>query len=419
MANAGKIRGSQPRRPPNRRQAETPALIPKLMQLVAVFTIAGLTPESGGPSRSVPALALALADLAVRVQIVSLDFGRKESPPLIPSSEKVSTRLVFCRTSRRIPTLWSHRFAAALQQAVISPATTILHDNGAWLPTNHAAARIARRLHCPLVVSPRGMLARWSLSFKAVRKQLAWLLFQQRDLKSARVFQVTSGDEAADLRRLGFRQPIALIPNGVVVPGWVPRNPRPKPRRTLLFLSRIHPKKGLLFLAEAWAALKPEGWRVVVAGPDSENHLADLRARLLALGIERDFSFPGPVDEADKWQFYREADLFVLPSLQENFGIVVAEALGTGLPVIASRATPWSELESCRCGWWIQTGTNPLAEALRHAIHLSDAEREEMGNRGRRLVQDRFAWPAIAREVRALYQWTLGTGQRPGSVIDV
>jgi glycosyltransferase involved in cell wall biosynthesis len=298
------------------------------------------------------------------------------------------------------------------------------------------------------------MLAPWSLRFRRFKKRLAWVLYQRRDLLSARVLHATSMDEAQVFRSLGFTQPIAVIPNGISKPpdhgttglrdhgttgplDYTSTGPRdttttgPEDKRTtehgpvvpwsrgpvVLFLSRIHPKKGLLDLVEAWAAVRPVGWRVVVAGGDENGHRAEVERAVLDKGIADRFEFVGEVADDKKWELYSQAGLFVLPSKAENFGLVIAEALTCGVPVITTRATPWAELQTHRCGWWVETGPAPLADALQQATRLTNAEREQMGRRGRALVEENYTWPAAAQKMLAVYQWMLGLEEKPLCVV--
>jgi glycosyltransferase involved in cell wall biosynthesis len=383
-----------------------------------VLTIAGLTPESGGPSRSVPALAESLAGEGLEVDLLSLDFGKRESPPLLPRSERIQTRFIPCRLSRRIPTLWAWNFRKALERCVIEKQAALIHDNGLWLPTNHIAARTARVCNVPLVLSPRGMLNHWSLNAKSWRKKLAWSLHQKRALEVVSMFHLTSAQEVEDVRALGFSQPCAVIPNGVNLPQVASSRRLANGDRTLLFLSRIHPKKGLRQLVEAWARLRPRGWRVTIAGTDENGHQAELQRLMHEKGVGDDFHFPGPVDGQPKWELYQNADLFVLPSHSENFGIVIAEALASGTPVITTKGTPWPELLEHRCGWWIDPNVDALASALKEAMSLSIEERMKMGARGRSLVEARYTWPAAAREMRAAYGWLLRQGEKPACIVD-
>ena len=285
------------------------------------------------------------------------------------------------------------------------------------------------------MVSLRGMLTTWALRFRGLKKRVAWHLYQRRDLHTASVLQATSRAEADGFRCLGLKHPIAIIPNGVELPEWKAESRKQKAemgtkevRRTVLFLGRIHPIKGLLSLVEAWGTVQREErraeseehgtWRVVIAGSDENGHTAEVKAESRKQKVEASFEFVGPVEGERKWELYRSADLFVLPSHSENFGLVVAEALACGVPVITTKGTPWQDLEIHRCGWWVEMGAEPLANALRAAMALSDAERVEMGQRGRKLVEEKYNWPRIAEQMKAVYEWMLGLGPRPRSVDD-
>jgi glycosyltransferase involved in cell wall biosynthesis len=185
------------------------------------------------------------------------------------------------------------------------------------------------------------------------------------------------------------------------------------PRRTALFLSRIHPIKGLLELVDAWGQVRPAGWRMVIAGPDEGGRRAVVEARVLAQGLASDFAFVGAVDGAEKTALYQSADLFILPSFSENFGVVIAEALACGVPVITTKGTPWAGLQTHRCGWWIDLGKDALVDALREATLTPAEVRQEMGERGRIYATSTFDWHAIARDMLAVYQWILGCGDQP------
>jgi glycosyltransferase involved in cell wall biosynthesis len=261
------------------------------------------------------------------------------------------------------------------------------------------------------------MLMPWSIRTKAWRKRLAWRIYQRRDVLAARVLHATSPDEARGLRQLGLGRPIAVIPNGVSLPPAVEARPRAGGPRTVLFLSRIIRNKGLLDLVAAWASLRPAGWRVVVAGPDEQGHRADVEAAVRDAGLSEVVEFVGPVEGDAKWELLRRADLFVLPTRGENFGLVIAEALGCGVPVVTTKGAPWEDLVTHRCGWWVDLGVEPLAAALREALALEDEERSEMGDRGRELVEGRFSWPGVAERMASVYRWVLSGGPPPDCVM--
>jgi glycosyltransferase involved in cell wall biosynthesis len=389
------------------------------MPLNVLITTAALIPEAGGPARTVGALAKALGELGDRVRLVTSDYGPASGSPLIPPKAWVETVLVPGRYNSRLRLLWAPDYDRVLTALCRDERPDVIHDNGLWLQNNHAASRVSGLIGCPFVVSPRGMLTSWSLRHKAFKKKLAWWLYQRRDLERAALLHATSPEEREDLRRLGFRQPIAVIPNGVDLPSFAaPLRERRAPGnpRSVVFLSRIHPKKGLRHLVQAWSELRPEGWTVTVAGPDELDHRAELEREIAGAGLSEVFRFIGEVDDHEKWNVLRAADLFVLPSHSENFGVVVAEALASGVPVITTRGTPWADLEARKCGWWVDIGAEPLCAALRDALSLDDDERAAMGLRGRALVEERFGWPPIARSMHAAYAWIRGGGPPPGCV---
>jgi len=263
------------------------------------------------------------------------------------------------------------------------------------------------------------MISDWALAQAARKKRVAWHLYQRRDLASAALIHATSEAEVAEAQRLGVNVPIARIPNGVEIPEPEALPPwSTAPVRRALFLSRVHPKKGLPSLIEAWAHVSPDGWELAIAGPDEDGHQADVKQAAAQAGIGDQVKFIGPVADAAKWEVYRSADLFVLPTHSENFGIVVAEALAAGVPVLTTTGAPWSELETHRCGWWTEIGADPIATALTEATHLPTSTLREMGERGRQLVESRYAWSRAAEQMIEAYAWVFGGDSRPDFVTD-
>jgi glycosyltransferase involved in cell wall biosynthesis len=359
---------------------------------------ATLEPASGGPARSVPQLAAALHKVGHEIAIWSPLPGPKE---LVDYGLESGPR----------------RFSGSLTDALAEfGPPDLVHDHGIWLPCHHQVARLSARRAIPLIISLRGMLAPWALRYKRWKKQIAWWLYQRRDLRSARCLHATAPQEVEASHAVRLRNPIALIPNGVDLPTVAGRRPEVNGERKILFLGRIHPVKGLQNLVEAWHLIRPVGWRCILAGPDEAGHQRELQAALRARNLESSFEFPGMIADDDKWKLLGQADLFVLPSFTENFGMAVTEALAVGLPVITTRGTPWQELRARQCGWWIEIGVEPLAAALREAISLSDQERREMGERGRCLVEEKYSWSKIARDMLDVYRWVIGQGSEPACV---
>ena len=377
-----------------------------------VVTITALHSAIGGPARTVPALCRAMAREGIEVELITISEGKEEASQDKSVQEFKLTRIA-TRTSRYAPLSWHRQFNETLARAIASPDPVVLYDVGLWLPQNHLVVRFAHARGLPLMISPRGMLSRKALEVSKWKKRLAWLAYQKSDLQIARVLHVTSETEAEDCRHRGLTQPIALIPNGIDVPPTKDRKEAKGESRSALFLSRLHPIKGLKDLVEAWARARPAGWRVVVAGPDEDGHRKEVETLVDKLSVREQFDFIGAVDDEEKWKLYSEADLFVLPSYSESFGQAIGEALAAGVPVITTRATPWREIETNRCGWWIETGVDSLAKALSVATSSSDIELQEMGKRGRELILASYSWRSSAEKMISVMKWLTGEGVKP------
>src|SRR5437764_1855880 len=263
------------------------------------------------------------------------------------------------------------------------------------------------------------MLEPWSLQRSRTRKWIARRLYQDRGIKRAACLVATSEMELQNICRAGFDQPIAIVPNGVDLPARPAQNRRHRESspRTALFLSRLHPKKGLLNLIEAWRQLRPTDWQLVIVGPDDHNYGREAKAAVCKGKLSEVVHFRGPAWGENRFDHYWSADLFVLPSFSENFGLAVGEALACELPVITTRGLPWQDLVRCDCGWWIEIGVEPLVRALREAVELSDDVRAEMGARGRRLITEKYDWGSAGRRLKKVYDWVLGRSERPEFVI--
>lgn len=297
---------------------------------------------------------------------------------------------------------------------------SLLHNLGLWSPLNHRAARLAAGHRWPQVTATMGMLDPWALAHKRWKKRLAWWAYQRSDLQASGVLHATAEREVGFIRESGLSQPVAVMPCGVEIPAA----PRPCESDrwseiTFLCLSRIHPVKGLIDWVRACRHLPNEGWRARIAGPDEGGHRAEVEAAIHDLGLSQRFEFVGPVyDPAAKAALFASADVFVLPSHSENFGIVIAEAMAHGLPVITTTGTPWESLVKEQAGWWVPPTLEALAGALQEALALERPALRAMGLRGRALVEREFAWPVIIRHHLALYAWMLGHGPKPEFVTE-
>lgn len=365
--------------------------------------VPAVSEEASGPSYSVPRLCEALIAHGQDVTLAALDW----SPGVAPRDYLRTFPLgVGPRRLGRSPALkrW-------LREQVRNGGLTIVHNHGMWQMNALYPGQVSRGSDCRLVVSPRGAFSAWAMRSGSIAKRVFWPLLQQPTLRRVACFHATSESEYADIRRLGFRDPVAVIPNGVDVPGRAPDRSEERATKTVLFLGRINPVKGLDLLLPAWADLQASfpGWRLWIVGDDtgyggSSGYLHRMRRLAAEVGARR-VEFAGELKGEAKWDAYRRSDLFVLPSYSENFGVAVAEALSSGLPAVVSHGAPWHGLEAHGAGWWVATSRQALAAALGDAMSRSDDERRTMGSRGRRWMLDEFTWEHIGEKMLAAYQW--------------
>jgi glycosyltransferase involved in cell wall biosynthesis len=202
---------------------------------------------------------------------------------------------------------------------------------------------------------------------------------------------------------------VHVIPNGVTAPlafGTIDGQTRTTERvgpRTALFLGRIYPVKGLPMLVEAWAKVRPPGWRLQIAGPDEAGHRAKVEAAVAAANLKDVVTFLGPIAGEAKQSVLFSADLFVLPSHSESFGMAVAEALAHGLPVLTTTGAPWPMLRQLDCGWWVDPTVDGLASGLKQATTQPPETLRAMGAKGREWVMTEFGWPSVANEFLRIY----------------
>lgn len=305
---------------------------------------------------------------------------------------------------------------------------SVVHVHGLWTYPGIMARRSSWRARCPRVVSPHGMLEPWALRNSRWKKRLASWLFERQNLNSAHCLHALCPVEADNLRRYGLRNPIAIIPNGVQVPERNDAEARsrnaatpdylPPGRNHLLFLSRLHPKKGLENLILTWqslAAMFPS-WHLLIAGSGDPTYEQKLKCLVREYELEARLTFCGSVHGVDKENLLLAADAFVLPSFSEGFSMAVLEAAAAGLPVVLTRECNFPELAQAGAAIEVATPPSELIVGLRQLLTLTTQGRQEMGQRGKDLVKKRYNWPAISFQMLQVYRWLLGETNPPSCV---
>lgn len=416
---------------------------------------------------SVTRLASEQAKLGHEVTLACLDYTHLGPQVAAPGVRVVSVKgNIFAVRGRG----WSPR----LRRVVMEEAkkADIVHNHGLWMWPNAYAREAAVAGGKPLVISPRGMLEVWSLGRSKLRKAVAWRLFEKRNLQSAALFHATAESERESIRNvfshglaridtdsfaaedlggksgsLGKAKEISIVvaPNGVDLPDLGRRPPREilegkfpelRNRKWVVFMSRLHPKKGIDVLLRAWRKqqnveheacgirhtaaetkrLKDEETKdspmLVLAGSDLIGYRKDVERMVRELKLEDSVVMTGELSGEAKDCLLGNADVFVLPSYSENFGIVVAEAMAWGRPVIASTGTPWKEIADVGAGWWVKPEEDALAQALQEALGERREELEAKGAKGRALVDGRYTWAAPAAKLVRAYEEILATDKR-------
>jgi glycosyltransferase involved in cell wall biosynthesis len=295
------------------------------------------------------------------------------------------------------------RWFAMLQEFHLfldSEKPDIVHINGIWSPQNWGFQKKAQALGIKVIISPHGMLEPWILAHNPLKKKIALFLYQKKIIQKASHIHATAQMEAKNIQALGFCNPISIIPNGIDL-SEVVRVKEQYGTKKMVFLSRIHPKKGIELLLEAWRNTDTKGWTLEIAGNGELSYLKNL---IQSASDLENVWFVGAKYGEEKWDFLRSADVMVLPTYSENFGIVITEALAIGIPVITTRGTPWEDLETYHCGWWIDLSVTNLENTLVKAFNTSTNVLEVMGNQGRKLVAEKYEIKVVVYMINELYK---------------
>jgi glycosyltransferase involved in cell wall biosynthesis len=293
----------------------------------------------------------------------------------------------------------------------------IYHGHGLWQYPVHVMAKTARYKSKPYIISPRGMLYEEAMHKSAWIKKIALAIYQHTDLKNATVLHATCNEEYEQIRNLGLKNPVAIIPNSIdilIPPKQAKQNNQ---KKQVGFIGRFAPIKNIEYLIKAWAETGKNNsdWELVLIGDGDSAYKTRLLHLVKKLNI-KNISFPGFLTGDDKEKALQSLNYLVLPSKSENFGMVVPEALIRGIPVIASKGTPWHELNSYDAGWWIDIGIQPLVNTIQKAIQLPEKQRQQMGKNGRKLVEKKYSIETVASQMLQLYKWVLKQDTKPSFV---
>lgn len=392
------------------------------MKICHFLLYPSIDPKYGGPTYSVPIQCIGTQHEGAEMSIVLYEASRLYSNRMV--SEGVN--IVYLPNPK-----YNYEYTFDLPliryfyRRNVNP--DILHFHGVWMPCNLYVAKYGLRHNIPYVINPRGdtEIARINYDkIKKIKKQIAWHLYGKRIVDNAACIIATSEQERDSIRTLGSKVPVAIIPNGIELdafPKEVVHNHGEK--KVLLFLSRINPIKGIEYLIDAWRQLDTNlmnQWELHIAGnSDPKDYIDTLKAKVNGLGLSESIKFIGPVTGEAKMRKYQDSNLFILPTLNENFGNVVAEAMMCECPVITTKNAPWSCLNEDKCGWWIDLSVENLVNTLIEAMSLMDEERHKLGQMSRKSIVNRYSAESVAKKTYRLYEWVLGKCGKPDFVYTI
>jgi glycosyltransferase involved in cell wall biosynthesis len=298
-----------------------------------------------------------------------------------------------------------------------------IHIHGLWEQSTTAAVHAARSHHKPYILSAHGMLDSWALKNKRLKKAIYAALVERRHVNGASCLHALTLAEALDYRRFGSTGPIAVIPNGVDIPeaanseALFLRFPSLRGKRIVLFLGRIHFKKGLDILIESWVTIAkrwPEA-QLVLAGPDFEGTRARVEALIEERGLTERVLFTGMLRDELKWSALQSAECFILPSYSEGLSVSTLEAMGVGCPVIITEQCNLPDVARLEAGWVIKSNADQITSSLNECLGNSQLINRQIGEQGRALIQKKYNWPSVARQMSQVYRWVQG-GAIPDSI---
>lgn len=385
-----------------------------------LHVISGLRKDGGGTSEFVPQLCKALMDAGESVRIVT---GRTSCADLADSAINAIKHGVDIRLCSRynIPGLSflrvTREFHKELEDAV--RWADVVHVHGHWQDPAWHAMRLSIKYRKPYLVQSHGFLNSERLKISKWKKRIISAVLEKRFLNQSAASIATSESERDNLVKFGVNVPIHIVPIGIDTAdidaadvNWsllenIGLNPQ---KKTLLFLSRISPIKGLDMLANVWSKVhcKFKDWQLLIAGSDDRGYAATVKEMFRTKSEGNSVVFSGPIYGRNKVKLLRSVNAFVLPTRNENWGIAVQEALAAGLPVICTKGAPWSCLEGGdswgRCGWWVDASEDGILYGISKCFSCTDEERQSIGREGREYIKRSHTWQSVAEKQIMLYK---------------
>lgn len=368
-----------------------------------IHVINSMSTANGGPTRTTLLTLQGARTLGMDVEVVT----NQPSPGEEAVSDDPSIR--YLPLPRFRDTHWGYTMAIPRELAEIK-GVDVYHIQGIWLYSSYITARYARRQGCPYLITLHGTLYPEALEHSSLIKKIFLLLYQRRQLQQAACIRATCREEMEHYRTLGFTNPVAIIP----CPMECDDKAEPlysKEIQRIGYLGRLHPRKHVERLIEIWSRLQEPG-ELLIIGDGDPAYMEFLIKETERLNLKK-VRFEGFVTGEKKNCLLATLTCLVVPSDFENFGRIIPEALLQEVAVIASTGSPWQDLNTYRCGLWVNNDIDTLTEAVREILSLNEDELRAMGKRGRQLVLDKYSVDVVSRQMERLYAWLIGQAGKP------
>ena len=371
-----------------------------------------LDPSWGGIARVLPMLAGELATAGDTCRIAVLHGDRFGDAPDVPGVE-----VLRFHPKKKSRLGRSADFDKRIGELL--PSADVLHLHGLWTGQNWSAARAARKIGHPFIITPHSMMMPWAWQRSAWKKRLVGRLFEHKNLRTAACLHALAEGEAAHIRDLGFNTNVKVIPNGLHPDEFESLPPADdleerfesaKDQRWVLFLGRIAEQKGIVpgMLACFDVMAAHSDWHLVIAGPDEFGMRQTLEAAVGRKGMADRVTFTGTLERQEVLACLGRSSILLQPSLSEGLSMTIIEAMAARLPVLISNACNMPEVAEQRAGCVVEPERRSIAAALRELIGLSDDERRAMGDRGREMAKARFDWAGLIPKYRQMYANVVG-----------
>jgi glycosyltransferase involved in cell wall biosynthesis len=391
-----------------------------------LHVVKSLDPITGGPAVSGPSLCRELSYLDCNIYLLTKSMGEHYAVEDYGKSKLVNKRF-------HISDLITMFQGVFPDLSNIMKGIDIVHLHEIWPIENAIIGNYAKQKGIKLIISPHSSLLPNDINktfVKQIKKWLAWNIYLRNSFQPLNGVHATALNELASIKSIGFKTNVALIPNGIN-PNEFKELPDREVfkkyfpdlygKKILLFFSRIEPKKGLSLLAHAWGKLAkkfPE-WHLLIVGPDTDNHWAHIKVILESSCAKKQYTYSGFLHGEAKYAVLNAAQLFILPTYWENFGIVIAEAMMAKTPIITTTETPWEKIVPKRCGWIIKPDCSALVSVMEQALSLDKKILDDMGERGHEFIKSEYRWEDVAKKMREFYNYIMFGGVRPDFVLSL